>query len=110
MEVFKSGEMNYLNPSFFFSFTFTPSAENVQAEKRVRINEDPVLHIDDDSKSNRTARVPSFYIGKPLIDFDGGIASVSRTQLLTSKLTVTVRGGCTQKDMYNSIESFIDSM
>ena len=110
MEVFKSGEMNYLNPSVFFSFTFTPSAENVQAEKRVRINEDPVLHIDDDSKSNRTARVPSFYIGKPLIDFDGGIASVSRTQLLTSKLTVTVRGGCTQKDIYNSLESFIDSM
>ena len=89
-----SGEMNYLN--HHFSPTFTPSAEKVQGKKRVPINEDPLLHIVDDNKSCRAARVPSFYIGKPLIDFDGGIASVSRTQLLTSKLTVTVTGGCTQ--------------
>ena len=47
----------------------------------MRINEDPVLHIADDSKSSGVARVPSFYIGKPLVDFDGGFASVSRTQL-----------------------------
>ena len=63
----------------------------------MRINEDPLLHIVDDSKSSRVARVPSFYIGKPLVDFDGGFASVSRTQLLTSKLSVTLRGECTQK-------------
>ena len=63
----------------------------------MRINEDSVLHIADDSKSSRVARVPSFYIGKPLVDFDGGFASVSRTQLLTSKLSVTLRGECTQK-------------
>ena len=63
----------------------------------MRINEDPLLHIGDDSKSSRAARVPSFYIGKPLVDFDGGFASVSRTQLLTSKLTVSVTGECTQK-------------
>ncbi|XP_073249773.1 sodium channel protein type 3 subunit alpha-like [Porites lutea] len=53
----------------------TNTAEKVQGKKRVRINEDPLLHIVDDSKSSRAARVPSFYIGKPLIDFDGGIAS-----------------------------------
>ena len=69
----------------------------MQGKKRVRINEDPLLHIVDDSKSSRAARVPSFYIGKPLVDFDGGFASVSRTQLLTSKLTLTVTGECTQK-------------
>ena len=63
----------------------------------MRINEDPLLHIVDGSKSSRAARVPSFYIGKPLIDFDGGIASVSTTQLLTSKPIVTVTGECTQK-------------
>ena len=63
----------------------------------MRINKDPVLHIVDDSKSSSVARVPSFYIGKPLVDFDGGFASVSRTQLLTSELTLTVRGDCTQK-------------
>ena len=97
MELLKSGEMNYLNPSFFSSFTFTPSAENVLGEKRVRINEVPLLHIVDDSKSSRTARVPSFYIGKPLADFDGSFTSVSRTQFLTPELTVTVRGECTQK-------------
>ena len=71
----------------------------------MRINEDPLLHIVDESKSSRAARVPSFYIGKPLIDFDGGIASVSTTQLLTSKLTVTVTGECTQKKIYNSLEA-----
>ena len=92
-----SGEMNYLNPSFFSFFTFTPSAEKVQGKKRVRINEDPPLHIVDDSKSSRVSRMPSFHIGKPLVDFDGGITSVSRTQLLTSKLTVMVTGECTQK-------------
>ena len=68
----------------------------------MRINEDPLLHIVDDSKSSR---VPSFYIGKPLMDFDGGIASVSTTQLLTSKLTLTVTGDCTQKKIYNSLEA-----
>ena len=97
--------MNYLNTSFSSFFTFTPSAEKVQGKKRVRINEEPLLHIVDDSKSSRVARVPSFYIGKPLVDFDGGIASVSRTQLLTSKLSVTVTGECTQKYMYNSLEA-----
>ena len=71
----------------------------------MRINEDPLLHIVDDSKSSRAARVPSFYIGKPLVDFDGGIASVSRTQLLTSELRVTERGKCTQTYMYNSLEA-----
>ena len=80
-----------------FSPTFPPSAENVQGKRRVRINEDPLLHIVDDSKSSRVSRVPSFYIGKPLVDFDGSITSVSRTQLLTSKLTVMVTGECTQK-------------
>ena len=78
-----------------FSPIFTPSTENVKGKKRVRINEDPLLHIVDDSKSSRAARVPSFYIGKPLVDFDGGFASVSRTQLLTSKLSVTLRGEVT---------------
>ena len=63
----------------------------------MRINEDPLLDIVDDSTSSRVSRVPSFYIGKPLVDFDGGIASVSRTQLLTSKLTVRVTGECTLK-------------
>ena len=92
-----------------FSPTFTPSTENVKGKKRVRINEDPLLHIVDDSKSSRAARVPSFYIGKPLVDFDGGTASVSRTQLLTSKLSVTLRGECTQKYMYNSWEAWYSS-
>ncbi|CAH3016376.1 unnamed protein product [Porites evermanni] len=67
----------------------TNTAENVQREKRVRINEDQLLHTVDDSKGSTAARVPSFFIGKPLVDFDGGIAGVSRTRLLTSELTVT---------------------
>ena len=71
----------------------------------MRINEDQLLHIVDDSKGSTAARVPSFFIGKPLVDFDGGIAGVSRTRLLTSELTVTVRGECTRKYMNNSLEA-----
>ena len=71
----------------------------------MRINEDQLLHTVDDSKSSTAARVPSFFIGKPLVDFDGGIAGVSRTRLLTSELTVTVRGECTRKYMNNSLEA-----
>ena len=81
----------------------------------MRINEDQLLHTVDDSKSSTAARVPSFFIGKPLVDFDGGIASVSRTRLLTSELTVTVSGECTRQYMNNSLEAslycnFVDSM
>ena len=71
----------------------------------MRINEDQLLHTVDDSKSSTAARVPSFFIGKPLADFDGGIASVSRTWLLTFELTVTVRGDCTRKYTNNSLEA-----
>ena len=71
----------------------------------MRINEDQLLHTVDDSKSKTAARVPSFYIGKPLADFDGGIASVSRTRLLTFEPTFTVRGECTRNYMNNSLEA-----
>ena len=39
--------------------------------------EDPGMVADEDSENNNVAaRVPSFYIGKPLVDFDAGIGRV----------------------------------
>ena len=33
--------------------------------------------VNDEDKSTSVARVPSFFIGKPLVDFDAGIGRVS---------------------------------
>ena len=42
--------------------------------------EDPGMVADEDSENNNVAaRVPSFYIGKPLVDFDAGIGRVCST-------------------------------
>ena len=49
-------------------------------EKGVKISEIPeVIITDENPESTRVAQVPSFYIGKPLLDYDAGIKKRHRS-------------------------------
>ena len=51
-----------------------------EEEDMERVTEDPEVVAHEDPESTSVAQVPSFYIGKPLVDFDAGIGRVSTSQ------------------------------
>ena len=63
-------------------FTFAFSAERVWSdhgkEKRVRMNEVAEVVTVKKPENTRVAQVPSFYIGKPLVDHDARIKKRNR--------------------------------
>ena len=58
-----------------------PSTKRVRFDRAgvemERENEDPEAIPAEDPESATMARAPSFFIGKPLVDFDAGIGRVS---------------------------------
>ena len=48
--------------------------EDIEMERE---SEDPEVVTDEEPKGPKVTRVPSYFIGKPLVDFDAGMGRVS---------------------------------
>ena len=50
---------------------------DIEVVEMERESEEPEVVTEEDPKGPKVARVPSYFIGKPLVDFDAGMGRVS---------------------------------